>query len=424
MKFLLLLAIIVLAPHTKVPGHEFIYPFRPSDLIIVVAAVAGIPWIASTLRSRRGVGIALAMSLFFILAIASAFWGYIFLSSENLEAMVIDGERVDYLTFAIKKLFLLAICFYGFRYVANDESVSGATLLKFWYRGLTIAVALHLLLYILSPDYFVQRAGVFVEGNHGGSYYLLSFFLMWIAVQEGLKFGRYGMGIAFLGIMLSQSTTSLLLLLFLSIVAYFLLPPKPEVGKRRLGPVLVGVGIAIVIAAVYGDTVVGKLTGEGIDSNTFSRYDRIASILSGANMFLAHPLFGVGIQGYAFALPKYVDPFIETFFDWNSRRIANNIYVEIMAEQGFIGFVSFCFLIYRIGAPAFRQIRHHSVACAALASIFFSWLAFPTYTISFHWIGMAVIYRLTAYGRVGKYVPHMQLNDNPDSRNVMPNQFT
>jgi len=421
MKFLLLLAIIVLAPHTKVPGYDFIYPFRPSDLIIVVAAVAGIPWLASTLRSRRGVGIVLAMSLFFIVAIASAFWGYIFLSSENLEAMVIDGERVDYLTFAIKKLFLLAICFYGFRYVANNESVSNATLLKFWYHGLTIAVALHLLLYILSPDYFAQRAGVFVEGNHGGSYYLLSFFLMWIGVQEGLKFGRYGMGIAFLGVMLSQSTTSLLLLLFLSIVAYFLLPPKPEVGKRRLGPVLLGAGIAIVIAAVYGDTVLGKLTGEGVDSNTFSRYDRIASILSGANMFLAHPLFGVGIQGYAFALPKYVDPFIETFFNWNSRRIANNIYVEIMAEQGLIGFVSFCLLVYRIGMPAFRQLRHHSVACAALASIFFSWLAFPTYTISFHWIGMAVIYRLTAYGRVGGYMPHVQLKDNPDSREVMPN---
>lgn len=420
----MLFAIIVLAPHTKVPGLGFIYPFRPSDLIIVVAALAGIPLIASKRRSRRGVGISLAMALFFIIAIASTVWGYIFLSSENLAVMIIDGERVDYLTFAIKKVFLLAICFYGFRYVANDEFFDGATLLKFWYRGLQIAVALHLLLYILSSDYFMQRAGVFVEGNHGGSYYLLSFFLMWIAAQEGLKFGRYGMGIAFLGIVLSQSASSLLLLLFLSIVAYFLLAPKPEVGKkRRLGPVLAGVGALAVIAVVFGDTIVAKLTGEGVDSNTFSRYDRIASILSGVNMFLAHPLFGVGIQGYAFALPKYVDPFIETFFDWNSRRIANNIYVEIMAEQGFVGFVSFYFLIYRIGAPAFRQIRHHSVPCAALASIFLSWLAFPTYTVSFHWIGMAVIYRLTAYGRVAKYMRHVPVSDNPDSRNVMSNQF-
>ena len=424
MKFLMLFAIIVLAPHTKVPGLEFIYPFRPSDLIIVVAALAGIPWIASKRRSHRGIDIALAMSLFFTIAIASTFWGYILLSSENLAAMIIDGERIEYLAFAIKKVFLLGICFYGFRYVANDQSLSGATLLKFWYRGLQIAVVLHLLLYIFSSDYFIQRAGVFVEGNHGGSYYLLSFFLMWIAVQEGLKFGRYGMGIAFLGILLSQSTTSLLLLLFLSIVAYFLLPPKPGVRKRRLGPVLMGMGTLVVIAVVFGDTILGKLTGEGIDSNTFSRYDRIASILSGVNMFLAHPLFGIGIQGYAFALPKYVDPFIESFFDWNSRRIANNIYVEVMAEQGFVGLASFCFLIYRIGAPAFRQIRHHAVPCAALASVLLSWLAFPTYTISFHWIGMAVIYRLTAYGRVGKHVRHVPLNDNPDSRAVVPNQFT
>jgi O-antigen ligase len=412
----MLFAIIALAPHTKVPGLDFVYPLRPSDLIIVVAALVAIPSIASARLSRRGVGIALAMSLFFTIAIASAFWGYIVLSSENLAAMVINGESVDYLTFAIKKLFLLAICFYGFLYVANDQFVSGANLLKFWYRGLAISVALHLLLYIVSSDYFVQRAGVFVEGNHGGSYYLLSFFLMWIAVQEGLKFGRYGMGIAFLGIVLSQSTSSLLLLLFLSIAAYFLLPPKPGGRKRRLGPLLVGVGTLAVVAVGFGDVILGKLVGEGIDANTFSRYDRIASILSGVNMFLAHPLFGIGIQGYAFALPKYVDPFIENFFDWNSRRIANNIYVEIISEQGLIGFVSFCFLIYRIGVPAFRQIRHHAVPCAALASIFLSWLAFPTYTISFHWIGMAVIYRLTAYGRVGKYVHHAPLNHDPDPR--------
>lgn len=420
----MLFAIIVLAPHTKVPGQEFIYPFRPSDLMIVVAALAAIPSIATTRRSRGGVGIALSMSLCFVIAIASTFWGYTFLSSENLASMIIDGERVNYLTFAIKKLFLLAICFYGFLYVANDQYVGVATLLKFWYRGLVIATVIHLLLYVLSSDYFMQRAGVFVEGNHGGSYYLFSFFLMWIAAQEGLKFGRYGMGLAFLGIVLSQSTTSLLLLLFLSIAAYFLPPSKPQAGKRRLGPVLVGVVTLAVIAVVFGDTILGKLTGEGIDSNTFSRYDRIASILSGVNMFLEHSLFGIGIQGYAFALPKYVDPFIKNFFDWNSRRIANNIYVEIMAEQGLIGFVSFSYLIYRIAVPAFRQIRHHSVSCAALASIFLSWLAFPTYTISFHWIGMAVIYRLTAYGRVGKYVHHVPLNDNPDFRNVMPNQST
>jgi hypothetical protein len=63
----------------------------------------------------------------------------------------------------------------------------------------------------------------------------------------------------------------------------------------------------------FSSEIAEKITGEEINSSSFSRYDRLSSIASGINMFLDHPLLGVGIQGYAFALPQYVDPFIQSF---------------------------------------------------------------------------------------------------------------
>jgi O-antigen ligase len=110
----------------------------------------------------------------------------------------------------------------------------------------------------------------------------------------------------------------------------------------------------------------------------------------------------VGIQGYAFALPVYVDPFIETFFDWETRRIANNIYVELLAEQGVIGLAAMALVLYSITRRTFRRARTNAVLCAGVLAVLFSWLAFPTYTISFHWVGLALIHRLAVQGVVSK----------------------
>lgn len=395
MERLALLLILVLAPHTKVPAVEWVYPFRPTDIVLIAAALAYLRWVP---RSNRLSVAAPEMLLAFCIAVASAFWGNYQLSLTNLDTVVEAGARVAYFPVAVKKLLLIVICFLGFQFVVSSPSLPTALILKYWHRGLAIAVALHALCYVVTSDYFAVRAGVFVEGNHGGSYFLLSFFLMWFAQQRGLRFGRSGMYLAFGGVILTQSTTSLVLLLPLAAAAYFALPAHTR--KRTLGgsAVLLALTAVFGLGAVFGSEILTKLTGEDIDPNSFSRYDRLASIMSGIDMFLDHPIFGVGIQGYAFALPQFVDPFIDSFFDWNSRRIANNIYVELLAEQGLIGLLAMLLVVHRICKPIFRRVRQRSVLAAGAASILLSWLAFPTYTISFHWIGLAVLVRLAVQG--------------------------
>jgi O-antigen ligase len=111
-------------------------------------------------------------------------------------------------------------------------------------------------------------------------------------------------------------------------------------------------------------------------------------------MFFDYPLFGVGLQGYAFALPKYADLFMQQNFDWSFRRIANNIYVELLSEEGLIGVFAMGLLLFQICKKSLFNFRKSAIISSGLLAIMMSWLAFPTYTVSFHWLGFAIFYRL------------------------------
>ena len=397
MERLALFLVLVLAPHTKFPAFDWVYPFRPADLVLLGSALIFLRWGG---RSNRLFVATPEMFFVFILAMLSALWGGYLLDEINLDAVEVGDTLVPYFQVAAKKLMLIFICFIGFQWILSTTSQSNSKILKAWYLGLLIAVILHSLSYLVTADYFAVRAGVFMEGNHGGSYYLLSFFIMWFARQQGLNFGRGGMVVAFFGLILSQSTSALLFFFPLVIVTFFLLPTRLRNPMIRWRFIFVaGFSIAVLLA-MFSDEIIAKIFGDELNSLSFSRFDRLASIASGMNMFYDHWIFGVGIQGYAFALPNYVDPFIEEFFDWNSRRIANNIYVEWLAEQGAIGAFAMLLLLYKIIKPVFSNFRKGAILVAGTVSIILSWLAFPSYTVSFHWIGFAVLVRLAKQSNI------------------------
>jgi len=180
-------------------------------------------------------------------------------------------------------------------------------------------------------------------------------------------------------------------------IAYFV--HKTQTGNRnfRWKTLFISILAISVIVSMFSGDVITKITDDEVNPLSFSRFDRLASFMSGISMFSDHWLFGVGIQGYAFALPNYADPFIEDFFDWNSRRIANNIYAEWLAEYGIIGTLAMLMLLYKIIKPILSRKRHGSILLAGAVSILLSWLAFPSYTVSFHWIGLAVLVRLSLH---------------------------
>lgn len=394
--------ILIMLPHTKVPAIDWAYIIRPADLLLILISM--IYFKGRSDGRQAPIGMAEMLVVFAISAI-SVMWGYYRYSMADHVQIFDGGEQVQYYWIPIKKLILIAICFFGFQFVICTRSMQTGLMAKYWHRGLFLAVLLHAATYIVSDDYLVYRGGVFIEGNQAGSYYLLSFFLMWHAKVQGAKYGIEGMILAVFGIALSQSTTSLVLLFPLAFLAYLSL--KPNLRKRTLDfipLVLCGILVLVSVYVLFGQEIVNKLANKEINPGSFSRYDRLASVKSALNMFVDNPVFGVGIQGYAFALKDYADPFIKLFYDWDYRRIANNVYAEILAEQGVIGLAAMVALLTRIAWPIIADFRDRAILFVAVMSILLSWMAFPTYTVSYHWVGLAVLVRMSMQNEINREV--------------------
>jgi O-antigen ligase len=389
----LLFFIFLLLPHISFPGLNR-YPVRPADFFIMAA---GFFVIYKSLTFPISRYLMNATLMVFIFSVASVGWGYGYLAYHDVNTMSVGGERVFYLSEAVRKIVLLFISLFGFHLIVNYRRVDNATLLRFWFYGLIFASLIHIGIYVIDLPLLARRSGVFDEGNFGGSYYLLSFFLMWIGYRDGLNFGRVGMISSLTGLLLTQSSSALIIIIALTVI-HILFGPSLSLGRGRsgIGSFLLPVVFGVVIFIIFGDALIDKLVGGDISNpNSFSRYDRLSSILSGLSMFESSPIFGVGIQGYSFALPNHANEFLDMFFDYNSQRIANNIYAQILAEQGIVGFTVMFYFIYKIIRPSFCSVADNELVLLGFASVLLSWFAFPSYTNTFHWLGFALLFRVT-----------------------------
>lgn len=399
---------LFLAPHIQFPGMVEAYPFRPADAVVIIAV-----FLTMTSRNKKTGDSRFSYIAFicFCLSISSACWGYYYLSSIGLDSIKVDNSIMSYPSAVARKLLLLAICFFGFYWLAYLNKIDDKILLKYWFFGIAFATLMHIGVYLTVGDPLIQRAGVFKEGNFGGSYYLLSFFLMCISAREKCRFGKFGMFFCAIGILLTQSTSAISFLVILGVICFLVLSLRSNNKVIYWGWFVVGVVIVGFLAKlffgekiieIFSATFTDKLINDELNSSSFSRYDRLSSFYSGLNMFLGNPILGVGIQGYAFAFPLYIDEFLIDFYTGDSRRIANNIYIEILAEQGIVGFIAMAYLVYYIAKFSFRSSSRDILAMFGFISVFASWIAFPSYTVSFHWLGFALLFRISNNNQLDK----------------------
>ena len=128
-----------------------------------------------------------------------------------------------------------------------------------------------------------------------------------------------------------------------------------------------GVGLLLVLAALIAGVVPQRLTHPILSklgliaisftspsAQDFSTAERLAHWIAGINMFLDHPLTGVGIGNYGTAYgPYHVAIFV------NSLDHAHNYYINISAETGIIGLTTFVLLLVAMfvaGGRAYRAI--------------------------------------------------------------------
>ncbi|MBX0329077.1 O-antigen ligase family protein [Oscillochloris sp. ZM17-4] len=143
------------------------------------------------------------------------------------------------------------------------------------------------------------------------------------------------------------------------------------------GVALAAGGLALTLALGGGGLLPGALAGRlgSITSNlrifdvrgvlitpeNFAVVERMAHIQAGWNMFVRHPITGVGPGNYSIAFertPAAFEPPTTVRPWYASRGHAHNYYLNMAAEAGALGAAAYLLLLGAVGLQAARAIRH------------------------------------------------------------------
>jgi O-antigen ligase len=305
---------------------------------------------------------------------------------------------------AIAKLLYLALGVFGFLLFSRTAYADESRYLHAWRIGAITAAIYSWYLFasgllgldpfllpgIADPKYFsvagktFVRSGTFQEGNFLGLFLLVS---VGIALYERR---RLLAAVLSLTVLLTFSTVNAVALALLWAMVWFRSHSRSSLG-RRAKYVMLGIIIALIVGLVLYQTgylqavVFGKLNTEELGS----RVKRVAFMVAGLRMFADHPWLGVGISQFGYFYNHY-QPLGLAGIAETVKLIPNNIYIELLAELGIVGFLMFAGFLVEI----YRRLRRPELAPLrwTFLALLFSLNGFPTYTVMFLWafFGLAV----------------------------------
>ncbi len=279
---------------------------------------------------------------------------------------------------------------------------------KYWLTGsllaVVYAVALNVVLLLgLSPvlllrwdkiqymqmaGFNIARTGPFLEGNYFGLYLVLSLTLaLWAAQRFPDRYFRLVLPVLLLGVLISASPTAIVCTLVLLMLALVFGGVSPwlrlagAVGGVLIIAVMIGTGLMqTLIVDKFSLIFFGGVT----DTHNVSLVQRVNESYHAWQMFLDYPL-GVGMGNFGYLFGNYPDLFLWLQTDFvNTKRIVNNVYLEVLCEHGILLGILFLYLvllkIYRL--LIVRQWLL-SVGMVLLAVYF---LAFPTFRLALIWV--------------------------------------
>ena len=158
------------------------------------------------------------------------------------------------------------------------------------------------------------------------------------------------------------------------------------------------------------------------DENDYSVMERTSKTVTAINIFKAYPFLGVGYGNFGFYYLDYTPQSIgfDHIKDLHRFEAAHNLYGQLIAETGIIGFIAFCLmaiLTFREGLRTYRQTasKFFKVTSLGLISAFAGYLvvllsADFIYILPFMWVLMGFIvaqrrlhYKLEAARRICDY---------------------
>jgi O-antigen ligase len=288
-------------------------------------------------------------------------------------------EVLSYFLIAGKKLVQIFFITAAFYLVAASKEKDIARFRLAWEIGFIVAVSVHLVIYVFLPVELLPRAGTFDEGNFAGLYYILTLCLLFSnqQIRHLRRFVIYFL--CLLGVILSESTIGIVVFIVITGIYIF------KKGGRLLKVIAVASLIgSMSLAFIYNVNKLNeKLFSISTTTDNMSKYDRIKSFEAGEKIFLEYPIFGLGLETYGFLVNDKLEQDEFVFYNYDFRRIPNNVYIEILSQLGFVGFIIFSILFYKIVRPLWRVSFE---LCLGAAAILIYWVAFPSFSVSYIWV--------------------------------------
>lgn len=295
-----------------------------------------------------------------------------------------------------------------FLHALNVNLISLRDFCRWWSTGALVAVVYGVLLNLiillgLPPalllrwgevqfmnvaGFNIARTGPFEEGNYFGFYLLAS---MVIALYGTRHFGgrlfKIMVPVIVLGVMMTASPAALMGVM----AVVFFAAIRGDVSANVKGAALGG---AVVVMAVLLQTglfqtlILDKFSlifvGGVTDVTNVSLIQRMNESYHAWLMFLDHPM-GVGMGNYGYFFGDYPDLYVWLVSDFASfKRIANNVYIEVLCEHGIVVFSLFFYLLYRNGRSLLVARQYQVAVGLGLTYVYF--FAFPTFRLSLIWV--------------------------------------
>ena len=246
----------------------------------------------------------------------------------------------------------------------------------------------------------IVRSGTFKEGNFFGLYLILS-----SAIAFYLNKNRVAW---FLMItIISTFSTISIISATLFLVIYF----KKFILRYRnikifvlLLPLII-TGLFFFFKSDFYTKYVEQKLFTPLSTLTSSNFSKVDRYLTGNIAFKAgidNPLFGVGPYNYGLHYDYYnnIDDIVEKqsefsreFFKRRGKRaIPNNVYLEVWAEYGVVGFV--LFIAFLINTLYISVKSKKVIITAGLLAMYLSLNAFPSFIMLFIWVYLGIPYAL------------------------------
>jgi O-antigen ligase len=353
------------------------YNVRPSELFLI----SFLPFFALKINIKITPQFKILAGLFLFNFI------YYLYGLNNID--IITSFEYSYSQHALFKLALSFLCFAYFFIIISCADLDKT--LRFWFYGFLFSFFTHVIFFLFSDDLNLKRAGVLYEGNFSALYYLLTLQLIFFTLNQKnanlffifkQKFLLLAAAFTVIGIFMTQSTIGILLLIFNLFVV--------SLKDFKFKNLLYLAGSCCTFIFFFLPDIKEKLFGDTLNYLTNSRLDRISLIKTGLNSFNENPFFGTGFSSFSYINPKFFDDFMLTFYTFNVPRISNNVYVDLLVDNGLIGTIIFLFMMYFLLFPKKCTFLY----IVFLFSTFVYFNAFPSLYIPFIWCGLALFYKI------------------------------